>query len=806
MAIGETVARESGAVLESIGRYSIERVLGSGAFATVWLGHDDELDVDVAIKVLAENWVHDDEVRQRFLDEARILWRAQSPNIIRIHHIDVLEDGRPYMVMALADQGSLEDRMHARAVNRSQFPVQDAVDVGLGIATGLEAAHALDIVHRDLKPSAVLFQSVPGQDDPQLVLADFGIAKSIAKSKTTVATGTPHYMAPEQAEGRVDERTDIYSAAVILYEMLAGRVPYAFDTLAEVIRAQAAGPPVAIGLLRPDTPPALADAIGKALSHNPEDRFAGATEWKQAIAAAAGGAPLPEAIPPAAPEAAAPEPPAMDATMTAEQFMAAQAASPPKGPAAPPPPTPPPPAPPAAGGPGTPPPPPPPPPSRRKKKAGMLWPLMGLAAAVVVVVGALVLLTGGSEEGPNIGEVFAEPVASTGIDPFTPSLVPSLAAMPAIPAVDTETIERVVGLLNPPIGEVSDIDFPDLDIPGLEDIPTPGDVIPDPADVVPDEPVDAAATVVSTVSGAAPGLYGGTEILSTCDKEALIAFMEENLDKAAAWAGVQEIDVADIPDFVRGLTDVILQVDTRVTNHGFRDGIANPINSVLQAGTAVLVDTFGIPRVRCFCGNPLQPAIELSVDVTVQGTPWPGFDLSNSVVVQAIEEVIDFTLEDILGPLSFIKPVGGLPIIAIPTTTEAPEPTSTTTTTIELGTGDVQATLRWTGDADLDLHVIDPEGFEIFFQNARSPSGGQLDVDMVPEVCGSSPSNVENVFWPEGGSIPGEYQAFVVHYESSCATSSSYDLELKIDGVVVASDSGVVAVGEATEPITATSG
>ena len=782
--------------MESIGRYSIERVLGSGAFATVWLGHDDELDVDVAIKVLAENWVHDDDVRQRFLDEARILWRAQSPNIIRIHHIDVLDDGRPYMVMALADQGSLEDRMHERAVNRSQFSVQEAVDVGIGIATGLEAAHALDIVHRDLKPSAVLFQSVPGQEESQLVLADFGIAKSIAKSKTTVATGTPHYMAPEQAEGRVDERTDVYSAAVILYEMLAGRVPYAFDTLAEVIRAQAAAPPVAVGLLRPDTPPALADAIGKALSHNPEDRFAGATEWKAALTAVVADAPPPQPPPPVSPE-----PAAMDSTMTAEQFMAAQAAAGSTEPAAPPPPTAPPPAPPTAGGPGAPPP--PPPPSRRKKKAGMLWPLIGLAAVVVAVVGAMVFLTGGTEEGPNIGEVFAEPVASTGIDPFTPSLVPSLAAMPAIPAVDTETIERVVGLLNPPIGEIPDIEFPDLDIPGLEGIPTPGDVIPDPDEVVPDDPVDAAENVVATVSGAAPGLYGGTEILSTCDKEALIAFMQENVDKAAAWAGVQDIDVDDIPDFVRGLTDVILQVDTRVTNHGFRDGVANPINSVLQAGTAVLVDAFGIPRVRCFCGNPLQPAIELAVDVTVQGTPWPGFDLDNTVVVQAIEEVIDFTLEDILGPLSFIKPVGGLPIIAAPTTTEPPE---TTTTTIELGTGDVQATLRWTGDADLDLHVIDPEGFEIFFQNARSPSGGQLDVDMVPEICGSNPSNVENVFWPDGGSIPGVYQAFVVHYESSCAASSSYDLELKIDGVVVASDSGVVAVGEATEPIMATSG
>lgn len=781
--------------MERIGRYTIDRVLGSGAFATVWLGHDDELDVDVAIKILAENWVHDEDVRRRFLEEARILWRAQSPNIIRIHHIDVLDDGRPYLVMALADRGSLEDRMRERAVNRRQFTVTEAVETSIAIATGLQAAHALDIVHRDLKPSAVLFQSIPGSDEPQLVLADFGIAKSIAQSKTTVATGTPHYMAPEQAEGRVDQRTDVYSAAVILYEMLAGRVPYAFDSLAEVIKAQAAAPPVAVDLLRPDTPPALAAALAKALSQNPDDRYSTATEWKNALVAALHAGPAAPAAPPVAPPPAAePQPPTgeppMAATMTAEQFMAAQAAATP-GPTTPPPPPPPPPA-------GTPPP--PPPPSQRRKKAGMLWPLLGLAALVVVVVAALVFLTGGEEEGPDLTEVFAEPVASTGVDPFTPSLVPTpatLAALPALPAVDTETIERVVDLLNPPVGDLSEIDFPDLGIPGLE---VPGIELPEPEGGDSGTPTTVA---IPTISGAAPGLYGGTEILDTCDREALIAFMEDNLDKATAWAEVQGIDVADIPDYVRNLTDVILQADTRVTNHGFRNGTANAINSVLQAGTAVLVDNFGIPRVRCYCGNPLTPAVELSVSVTVNGTEWPGFDLDNTVVIEAIEQIIEFTLDDILGPLQFIKPVGApaTPPTTTTTTTEAPA----TTTTVELGTGDVQATLRWNGDADLDLHVIDPEGFEIYYDNARSTSGGTLDVDQVPE-CGNTGNHVENVFWPEGGSIPGTYQAFVVHYPSSCAASASYELELKINGEVVASDSGTLATGASSDPISATSG
>ena len=252
------------------------------------------------------------------------------------------------------------------------------------------------------------------------------------------------------------------------------------------------------------------------------------------------------------------------------------------------------------------------------------------------------------------------------------------------------------------------------------------------------------------------------------------------------------------------MTDVILQADTRVINHGFRDGIANPINSVLQAGTAVLIDTFGVPRVRCMCGNPLLPAIELSVDVSVQGTAWPGFSLSQTVAVQPVAGVAEFEVRDIFTGRRFVKPVGA----AAPGTTTLPPATTTstvplTTTTVVLGTGDVQATLRWIGDADLDLHVIDPDGFEIFFDRAESPSGGLLDIDQVP-TCGADISNhVENVFWPDDGAIPGDYQAFVVHYEESCGAPAEFLLELKIDGVVVAQDAGTLAVGERSAPITA---
>ena len=270
--------------MENIGRYRTESVLGSGAIATVWLAHDDDLNAAVAIKVLADKWAKDEDIRRRFIAEARILSQADSPHIVAIHRVAELEDGRPYIVMALADRGSLDDRLRQRALDRRQFTVEEACLMSKDIASGLQAAHALGVVHRDLQPSAVLFRTDPAggsADDEIVMLADFGIAE--AKAKTTIGTGAPPYMAPEQGEGRGDERTDLYRAGVILYELLAGRVPYAFDSLPAVVKAQAAGPPVEITLLRPDVPPALASALGRVLSHDPADRHDSAAEWKQAL-------------------------------------------------------------------------------------------------------------------------------------------------------------------------------------------------------------------------------------------------------------------------------------------------------------------------------------------------------------------------------------------------------------------------------------------------------------------------------------------------------------------------------------------
>jgi hypothetical protein len=143
-----------------------------------------------------------------------------------------------------------------------------------------------------------------------------------------------------------------------------------------------------------------------------------------------------------------------------------------------------------------------------------------------------------------------------------------------------------------------------------------------------------------SVSGATAGLYGGTLNNSSCDAQAMVRFLLANSDKAVAWASVLGINPADIPNYVADLTPVILRTDTAVTNHGFANGQATTVNSVLQAGTAVLVDKFGTPRVRCMCGNPLTPPSTFSRP-RYAGPIWNSFSQANIVIIQPVAQVIN---------------------------------------------------------------------------------------------------------------------------------------------------------------------
>jgi serine/threonine protein kinase len=253
----------------AVGRYRIDRVLGSGAFASVWLAHDELLDAQVAVKVLAGGLIDDLDVRNRFLEEAKILRRADSERLVRVHDIGELDDGRPYFVMSYADLGTLSERMRHR-----QLSVGESLRLASEVARGVEVINRLGIIHRDLKPSNVLFQSTTDGGE-RLLIADLGLAKALAHASGafTLPVGTPGYMSPEQARfgGGLDVRADVYGLGALTYHLLTGRAPGTAPVLV---------PPSAI---RPGLPPAVDEIVMRALESDRERRWPTAEAFAAAL-------------------------------------------------------------------------------------------------------------------------------------------------------------------------------------------------------------------------------------------------------------------------------------------------------------------------------------------------------------------------------------------------------------------------------------------------------------------------------------------------------------------------------------------
>ncbi|MBE1533512.1 serine/threonine-protein kinase [Actinomadura algeriensis] len=275
----------------NVDRYRIDRALGSGAFASVWLGHDDALESQVAIKVLSGSLIDDLDVRNRFLEEARILRRADSERLVRVHDIGELPDRRPYFVMSYADRGTLADRMRERPL-----PVNEAIMLAEEIAYGVEVINALGVIHRDLKPSNVLFQSTPDGGE-KLLIADLGLAKALAHASGafTLPVGTPGYMSPEQARfgGGLDVRADVYGLGALTYHMLAGRAPGP---------APVKSPP---SELREGVTTAMDQVVLRALEVDRENRWPTAEDFAEALSTL-----VPSSARTPAPKPAAAAPPA----------------------------------------------------------------------------------------------------------------------------------------------------------------------------------------------------------------------------------------------------------------------------------------------------------------------------------------------------------------------------------------------------------------------------------------------------------------------------------------------------------------
>ncbi len=256
----------------------MRRRIGAGGFATVWLAHDEQLDSDVAIKVLADNWAADHHVRQRFIDEGRFLRKVESPHVVSVYDAGELDDGRPYLVMTYADQGTLADRLEIAP----QSPVA-ALGVVRQVGDGLHALHVRGILHRDVKPANVLFRT--GSDgEVRAMVADLGLGKTLdMSSRLTMIAGTPSYVAPEQARGEgLDARADLYSLASLTYLLLTGRAPYSHATIAA---AAEPGPPAPMG----EVVPADVDAVvRRALAPQRDDRYPDVPSYTRALREAYG--------------------------------------------------------------------------------------------------------------------------------------------------------------------------------------------------------------------------------------------------------------------------------------------------------------------------------------------------------------------------------------------------------------------------------------------------------------------------------------------------------------------------------------
>ncbi len=257
------------------------RRLGSGGFAAVWLARDEELDAEVAVKVLAEHWVDDLDVRRRFVEEGRFLRKVESPYVVGVHDSGTTDDGRPFLVLTYADRGTLADR-----IKEGPLPLADTLEVIENVSAGLQELHDRGVLHRDVKPENVLFRSTPTGE--RAMLGDLGLGKSLDKvSRVTMPGGTPAYVAPEQVRGDVlDPRADLYALAAVTYAALAGQPPYGATTLAAVLAVD--GPPPALETV----PAAVDEVIRRGLNKDREERWPDVRSFAEALRTAAE---LPEA-------------------------------------------------------------------------------------------------------------------------------------------------------------------------------------------------------------------------------------------------------------------------------------------------------------------------------------------------------------------------------------------------------------------------------------------------------------------------------------------------------------------------------
>ena len=273
-----------------VGRFEVLNKVASGGFAVVLRAWDEELECLVALKLLHSRFVQDEDIQQRFLEEARLLRRIRSPNVVPVHDVGRLHDGRPYFVMDFADRGTLVPRLEQSTADAGPDP-QELIAIVDALAEGLAAIHEAGLVHRDVKPANMLFQlgrrgtrrteragpeSMPSPErlvapDERILISDLGIAKVLVKraSAATILGGTPLYEAPEQRDpaAEITPAADVYAATAVLWHVLTGKRPPAIN---QVERQRAA------------LPDAWHGVIARGMALEPEARFSDMPSWRDA--------------------------------------------------------------------------------------------------------------------------------------------------------------------------------------------------------------------------------------------------------------------------------------------------------------------------------------------------------------------------------------------------------------------------------------------------------------------------------------------------------------------------------------------
>ncbi len=262
-----------------LSHYRVTRRLGGGGMGVIYAAEDTHLKRTVALKFLTSELTRDGDARERFVQEAQAASALDHPNICTIHDADTTDDGQLFIAMAYYEGETLKARLA-----RGPLPVAAALDIALQVAHGLDKAHQSRIVHRDIKPANLMLTR-----DGVVKILDFGIAKLLdntGPTRTGMTPGTVAYMAPEQVRGHsADARVDLWALGVVLYEMLAGRQPFAADRDLVVLHNILNEAPAPVASLRPDVPADVARLIDRLLAKDPERRYQTAAEVSEALMA-----------------------------------------------------------------------------------------------------------------------------------------------------------------------------------------------------------------------------------------------------------------------------------------------------------------------------------------------------------------------------------------------------------------------------------------------------------------------------------------------------------------------------------------